>query len=287
MHDLKTAGPGTVPAINSEAPQAGPRIQENVPTRAQSRSNQGWRQSLLMRIGEGDAKRVPHGCHHWLFKYLLTRVGERISTKSIYNLNSIVNYLEVGRWLRANGYSVGHRADTREQLFDMVGAQIAAKDVLYLEFGVYKGAATKYWSKLLRNPSSNLHGFDSFEGLPEDWLLHSPKGHFSLSGMIPQIDDPRVRFFKGWFNETLPGYECPKHDVLVLNFDADLYSSTILVLNRFENAIVPGTYIYFDEFNHQFHELRAFDEFIKRTGMKYSIVGATRSLAQIVFQRVA
>jgi hypothetical protein len=31
---------------------------------------------------------------------------------------------------------------------------------------------------------------------------------------------PRVKFFKGWFEETLPGHSVPDHDVMVVNFDA-------------------------------------------------------------------
>src|ERR1017187_1233263 len=60
---------------------------------------------------------------------------------------------------------------------------------------------------------------------------------------IPQIDDNRVEFFKGWF-ETLPKYRCPPHEVLVINLDADLYSPTISVLRALQINIVPGTYIY-------------------------------------------
>ncbi len=222
-----------------------------------------------------------------MIKYLLTRAGEFVSPGTVYNLDATLNYLEVGRWMRANGYHVTRRVDRREQLFDMVGARIAEREVLYLEFGVFRGAATRYWSKLLRNPGSKLHGFDSFEGLPESWLPHRPAGHFSVGGEIPQIDDPRVEFFRGWFEQTLPEYKIPEHDVLVLNLDADMYSSTIFVLNALERAIVPGTYIYFDEFNHRLHELRALDEFTRRTGMRFSLLGATRCLAHVFFQRVA
>lgn len=189
--------------------------------------------------------------------------------------------------MRAKGYRPTRRVNQRRQLFDIVGNGIAEKLVLYLEFGVFRGDATRYWAKLLRNPQSKLHGFDSFEGLPEDWMPQRPKGHFSLNGQIPEIDDSRVQFFKGWFEQTLPSYELPKHDVLVLNFDADLYSSTVFVLNTLETQIVPGTYIYFDEFSHQFDELRAFDQFIKRTGMRFSLIAATHSLAQVFFQRIA
>jgi O-methyltransferase len=155
-----------------------------------------------------------------------------------------------------------------------------------LEFGVFQGAATLYWSKLLLNPRSKLHGFDSFEGLPERWLPHRPKGHFFTNGVIPLIDDDRVEFFKGWFNETLPDYRCPPHEVLVINLDADLYASTVCVLKALQANIAPGTYIYFDEFNHREHELRAFDEFLIETGWKFLLVGATRTLEHVVFRRI-
>jgi hypothetical protein len=220
-------------------------------------------------------------------KYWLTRAGELVSPSMIYNLDATINYLEVGRWMYANGYNTTRRVERREELFDIVAAEIGHRDVLYMEFGVYRGAATRYWSKLLRHPCSKLHGFDSFEGLPESWLPQRPKHHFSLQGQAPQIDDPRVQFFRGWFEETLPGYTCPARDVLVLNFDADLYSSTIFVLNTLEREIVPGTYLYFDEFNHRFHELRAFSEFNERTGMRCSLVGTTRWLDHVLFQRIA
>lgn len=221
-----------------------------------------------------------------MIKYLLTRAGERVSPRTVYNLNAAVNYVETGRWMRANGFTPARRLGRREELFDLIGAQVADREVLYLEFGVFQGAATRYWSHLLRNPASKLHGFDTFDGLPESWLPQRPAGHFSMSGELPRIDDPRVRFFKGLFEQTLPDYALPPHEALVLNFDADLYSSTSFVLNAIERAIAPGTYLYFDEFNHQFHELRAFDEFIQRTGMRFKLVGASRTLAHVCFQRI-
>lgn len=44
-------------------------------------------------------------------------------------------------------------------------------------------------------------------------------------------------------------------------------------------------YIYFHQFNHRDHELKAFDEFINETGMKFFVVGATRDLQYVVFRR--
>jgi O-methyltransferase len=218
-------------------------------------------------------------------KEMLTRIGSRLSYGAIHNLDATMNYLDVGRWMREKGYHARPRMSRREELFDLVGGRVAERNVLYLEFGVYRGDATRYWSRLLRNTESQLHGFDSFEGLPEDWIGVDFKGRFSAGGQAPQIDDPRVRFFKGWFNQTLPDYKLPPHEELILILDADLYSSTIFVLNTLENAIVPGTYLYFDEFSHRYEERRAFDEFQARTGMKFSLLGATRSLAHVMFRR--
>jgi O-methyltransferase len=100
------------------------------------------------------------------------------------------------------------------------------------------------WSRLLRNPKSKLHGFDSFESLPETWDLGSEKGHFTTQGVVPVIDDPRVTFFRGWFSETLPRYVFPSHEQLFVMFDADLYSSTKTVLDFLKPHICLGTYPY-------------------------------------------
>lgn len=201
-------------------------------------------------------------------------------------LQNVTGYLEVGRWLRENNFGPGHGAKVREDLWEQIGQSVRDQNVLYLEFGVAAGAATRYWSRLLRNPASNLHGFDSFEGLPEKWGT-MPKGTFSQDGKIPQVDDPRVKFFKGRFQDTLPQYEPPVHDVLVLNLDADLYSSTALILGVLHPWIKPGTYVYLDEFSSPQHEFRAFSEFVARTGAGFSLLGSTPLYRQVAFQRLA
>jgi hypothetical protein len=220
-------------------------------------------------------------------KSALTRLGERCSPRTIHRLNAVVNYLEVGRWMRAHGFDTSRRVDTRDDIFGLIASEVADEAVLYLEFGVFEGASMRSWSRLLGNERSNLHGFDSFEGLPEGWSLDEGKGHFSRGGEPPRIDDPRVRFFKGWFEDTLPAYEPPAHERLVVNVDADLYASAALVLETLEPLIEPGAYLYFDEFNDRAHELRAFDEFLARTRMSFGLVAASRELAHVAFRREA
>lgn len=220
-------------------------------------------------------------------KSALTRVGERCSARTIHRLNAIVNYLEVGRWMRAHGFETGPRFDTREEIFELIAADVADEPVLYLEFGVFEGASMRTWARLLRHERSHLHGFDSFQGLPESWSLNEDRGHFARGGEPPHIDDPRVRFFVGWFADTLPAYEPPAHERLVVNVDADLHGSAALALKTVEPLLEPGAYLYFDELNDRAHELRAFDEFLDRTGMRFRVVGASPELAHVAFRREA
>ena len=217
----------------------------------------------------------------------LTRVGARLSPTRIRQLNSLVNYLEVGRWLKANGFASEPRFADRWLMYDALAAPISAVRVLYLEFGVYEGYTLRRWARLLKNPESSLHGFDSFEGLPESWDETRPRGTFDVKGQIPQYDDPRVSLHQGWFEETLPHFAPPAHERLVIHIDADLYSSAKFVLDTLRDSIEPGTVIIFDEFCDRMHEMKAFDEFLRATGARFRFLGGTINLEQVTFERVA
>ncbi len=211
-------------------------------------------------------------------------MGARCSAETLHRVNAVVNYLEAGRWMRAHGFEPNVRLDRREQVFDAVAAEIRDLEVLYMEFGVFEGASMRYWSQLLRNPRSHLHGFDSFEGLPVGWT-GEPRGHFSTNGAPPRINDDRVRFHVGWFEATLPFYEPPPHERFVLMIDSDVYSSAAFVLRSLEHLIVPGSFVYFDEFHDRANELRAFDEFLESSDMRFCLVGASQELTCVAFQR--
>ena len=170
----------------------------------------------------------------------LAQLGAVMPERVLYDLDGVVNYLEVGAFMRRRGFDTPRRVATRFEVFDLVALEVGEKQVLYLEFGVAAGASMRYWSKLLRNPQTTLHGFDSFEGLPADWTFGCRAGECSTGGKIPEIGDERVAFFKGWFEDTLPAYSLPGHEVLVVNIDADLYTSTVTALGAVKQHLVPG-----------------------------------------------
>ncbi len=219
-------------------------------------------------------------------KYLARLIGARLSRPQLYRLQAMVNHLKLGRWMRDHGYHFDRTLPDKWEVFDLVASRVQDQAVLYLEFGVFKGRTTRYWSAKLRSPDARLHGFDSFEGLPEEWADHASGKIFNASGEIPVIPDSRVQFFKGWFDQVLPQYTVPEHEVLVLIMDADLYSSTSYVLRHLRPWIRPGTLIYFDEMNHIEHEPRAFDEFVQETSLKFRPVSADRTLTHAFFECV-
>ena len=69
-----------------------------------------------------------------------------------------------------------------------------------LDFGVHTGWSTRSLAAIF--PNQTIHGFDSFEGLPEDWM-HMLKGSFGeLGGTLPHIPK-NVGLYKRWFYDTL------------------------------------------------------------------------------------
>jgi Macrocin-O-methyltransferase (TylF) len=220
-------------------------------------------------------------------KVLLARLGSLCSAGVLYNLNGVFNYLHVGWWLHAHGFRPRVRVRSREELFRHIAGEVAERDVLYLEFGVANGASMRQWSRLLRSPRAALHGFDSFLGLPHDWSLEGhQRGYFSTGGRPPETDDPRVRLFVGWFEDTLPHYRWPEHEVLVVVMDADLYSSTSTALTHVKERLAPGSYLYFDQFHHRCDELRAFAEFLDETGFGFELVAASLDCSNVAFKRL-
>ncbi len=206
----------------------------------------------------------------------LLRLGRRMSPSALAGLRSALSYLELGAWVKqvAQGRPIT-RVDTVFDLFAVALARAEGSRPLYLEFGVYKGRSMRWWSEHLTAPDAQLVGFDSFEGLPEDWRPGLPSGHFQ-TGRAPAIDDPRVRFVEGWFDDTVPGFVLPEHDQLIVNIDCDLYSSAATVLRALEPHLVPGTLIYFDELPDRDHEMRALFESLARSGRTVEPIGFAR-----------
>lgn len=188
-------------------------------------------------------------------------------------------------WKRSSGHYPFF--EQRFEMYDYINNEILKNgEIDYLEFGVFKGESIKYFAELNKQSGSRFVGFDTFEGLPEDWIEFSrtvKKETFTTGGNMPSIDDDRVSFVKGLFQDSLPGFlESFKSDKqLVIHNDSDLYSATLYVLTYMNNYLVPGTVIIFDEFYSVLDEFRALQDYTSAYVREYEVLAATNDHVQV------
>ncbi|MGH3914935.1 MAG: class I SAM-dependent methyltransferase [Pseudonocardiaceae bacterium] len=159
---------------------------------------------------------------------------------------------------------------------------LASPDGMALEFGVYTGRTLTIIVEARKR--SQIFGFDSFQGLPEDWRTNLPAGTFATD-QLPDVAGAEL--IVGWFDDTLAGFVADHPDpVAFLHLDADLYSSTVTVLEHVGPRLRPGSVIIFDEyFNYpgwERHEHRAWQEFVAKTGIECRYVAYTHNDEQVV-----
>ena len=117
-----------------------------------------------------------------------------------------------------------------------------------LEFGVYKAGMINYQAR--RFPALQFVGFDSFEGLQEQWSGMAPAKTFDLSGKLPKVR-PNVRLVKGWFEESASRWkaENPSSDIpLLVHVDCDTYAATVDVLELCADYVEHGLILHFDDY---------------------------------------
>jgi hypothetical protein len=155
----------------------------------------------------------------------------------------------------------------------------------YLEFGVCRGESFKWWLENTKNSEHLMVGFDTFEGLPENWGVFK-KG--DMNAEIPLIEDPRGRFVKGLFQDTLPSFLKEGHltndKKLIVHLDADLFTSTLYVLTTLAPYLKKGDILFFDEFNVPNHEFFAFKMFCDSYYIKTKLLGAVNNYYQVAIE---
>ncbi len=169
----------------------------------------------------------------------------------------------------------GHRGLLR---FALRRARQSKEEGAFLEFGVYRGATLSLISEIAS--PLDVYGFDSFEGLPEDWAGYTlARGHFSTGGDLPRVRE-NVRLYKGLFAKTIPQYlaERTPSRISFLHIDCDLYSSTCDVFRSLGSLIKSGAIIVFDEYYgypgwELNGEFKAFQEWIMQSANTYRYIG--------------
>lgn len=173
------------------------------------------------------------------------------------------------------------------------------KNFTGLEFGVCTGNSINFFAKF--RPSAKFHGFDSFKGLPEVWSRPNgqiiPIGYFKLPNYSKYPMSKNITLHVGKFEETLiPFWENlpaeEKKSINLIHFDADVYSSTVYILEQLKDFIIKEKpYLLFDELfctkNKQIlldEEGVAFLEFVNKYNLNFSILysGTDRAFVKLL-----
>ncbi len=168
---------------------------------------------------------------------------------------------------------------------------IAKKSIIskpFYEFGVWRASSFKYLLKIFKRG----FGFDTFTGLPEDWDVGNgieKAGTYSSDGNVPKIKGGE--FIMGKFEDTLPVFFSESRPIAsVINFDADLYSSTIYALNFSKQVMDKDTILIFDEFiineSWEQDEFKALNEFCSINRFMYEVVAISFFTKQVAVKLI-
>lgn len=157
----------------------------------------------------------------------------------------------------------------------------------FVETGVFNGGTAVLMAKVLKlkdeGKSRSLWAADSFAGLPAESqtgtaLEHDDKAtgatridgaeavsaslgekgemasarsvfeaNLEANGLGNSTTNDKIKVLQGWFNETLPTAPMEK-GIAFLRMDGDIYASTMDALNSLYDKVVPGGYVYVDDY---------------------------------------
>ena len=222
----------------------------------------------------------PHILFGWTANFFRLVANTMSVSAWISRNNKKLKFSDFHVWIRDYG--------KRENLYGFVANEqnLDFERIDYLEFGVAAGNSLIWWVNRLKNKETRFYGFDTFEGLPEDWGLFFSKG--DMRSEMPFVDDERVTFLKGLFQDTLPEFlksnKIEKNRKKIIHLDADLFSSTLFTLTSLAPFLNEGDILFFDEFNVPNHEFLAFKHFTESYLIKTKVLGAVNNFWQVAFE---
>ncbi len=183
-----------------------------------------------------------------------------------------------GKWDYFKRYDLYKWVINKEDLLEQIN---------YIEFGVASGESFKWFLEQNKSEKSKFYGFDTFDGLPEDWGPYK-KGAFSNQNKPPEVNDNRAAFFTGLFQQTLPPFlkhlDNTAKNIIML--DADLYSATLYTLTNLAPFLKKGDIVFFDEFAVPTHEFKAYLDFTQSYYVNLQLIGAANNYYFTAFKVV-
>jgi hypothetical protein len=263
---------------------------------------------LLVKINQAKPELVDSAAHLSLFEFtygkkqIALKILERARIDNpnnaylsllLYSVNKLAGFEKACQYFPALQLDI--RIDSQRRSIDFIAKQLknfddiklttsplsvlsyalehAQLDGHVIECGVFYGRSINY---LAAKYEGEIHGFDSFEGLPEDWKTGESKGSYSTHGKLPEVAS-NVTLHTGWFEDTLPVFAKEQSaPICLLHIDCDLYSSTSTIFKQLGHLIRPGSVIVFDDFlgypGFESSEFKAFYEFIENSKLDFEFI---------------
>jgi O-methyltransferase len=185
---------------------------------------------------------------------------------------------------KVHGYNDWYQSkwdyNRRLNLYEAISKQeqLENSPVDYFEFGVSGGFSFRWWLAHNKSADSSFFGFDTFEGLPENFGPFG-KGAMAVALESLNINDTRATFYKGLFQDTLVPFldQYKSQKKKVIHMDADLFSATIFSLSQLYRFLNEGDIILFDEFAVPKHEFMAFKIFAESFYINYEVIAAANN----------
>jgi len=229
-----------------------------------------------------------------LAKLAMVTIGARVSERTLHVLNGLFDYVELGWWLHAQGFSGGLRLPSCFEIPTAVAAEVGHRPVHYLQVGADDVTMAMRWGRVLSHEDTRLTVLAP-PTTGDRWLPGRGHGHaWEFQGSVGRdpaqaaSGDRRIDVLgNAPLGRLLERYEWPEALPLVAVFDTDHYATTKRALDFLGVRMPPTTYLFFDQLNHRADELRAFHEFLAETNARFEIFAANRELSCVVFRRRA
>jgi hypothetical protein len=193
----------------------------------------------------------------WGSKWLGTRSLDSLDVRKF---AQILAALEAAEFYSEHLYNLPFFDGSWDHMLEMARYATSLGSGAFLEFGVATGGTIRAIAEVA---GRNVVGFDSFKGLPEDWMGGIKTGAFATG--IPDVPQ-NVLLEIGLIEETLPAW-LARADPAEINFihiDTDLYKAAAIILTQCA-PYIRNAIIVFDEFYNypgwRHHEYKAFCEF--------------------------
>jgi hypothetical protein len=198
-------------------------------------------------------------------------------------LAKVIDHILRSHHVQNSDLAGARKGRDRFDVLSIAAEQTHSLPGMVMEFGVFQGVTLRHLAKSI-SPGRRVTGFDTFEGLPDDWGDLLAKGTFATS--MPSLEGlVNVALEVGRIEDTLPKYLSQHRPMISLvHSDCPYYEINVFILEHVLPCMPPGSVVVFDEYygypSYEMYEFRAWSEIRRRLNLKTSpIAYSSRSAA--------